>query len=499
MRFSGKAWRAGAFLVFACSLLAQTPDLAEKSHRAKELLEEGQAEKAVPIYRELVQALPDNPGLVMNLGLALYMAGHQREAAREFERVLKIDPRNLQALLFLGTAYVDLDEPAKAVAPLEKVLRAQPDNQDAREVLGEALLATGRLEEAAKHFRNLAARRPGDARVWYNLGLGYQRLAQQNFDALQEMALGSAHWLELVAESRVKTTQYSSAFYFYRQALAKSSTLRGLHAGLAEVYRKTDHPDWAAVEEERERALPAPDCRAEKLECDFRDGRYLELLAASQGEKTPAVLYWRTRACNRLALESFQRLGELPPSVEMHELKARMESERRQYVESAKEWQEALKLAPGSLSIKEGLAIALYHAGDLPRARALFEELLRHNPESGLLNYMMGDTLLNSQQPKEALRFLTKAVRLEPALLGAHASLAHAYLALGDAEKAVPHLKAALPIDEDGSLHYQLARAYQARGEQGLAREMVKKYQELHQAQEAENKAVEKEVAITPP
>jgi predicted Zn-dependent protease len=183
----------------------------------------------------------------------------------------------------------------------------------------------------------------------------------------------------------------------------------------------------------------------------------------------------------------------------MHELIAKMESNRRQYVESAREWREALKLSPGNPSLQEGLAVALYQAGDLQGARAMFEDLLKRQPESAELNYMLGDTLLNSQKPQEAVPYLNKAVTLVPGLLAAHGSLARAYLALGEAEKAVPYLKAALPTDEDGSLHYQLGRAYQARGELALAREMLKKYQEIHNAQEVENKMVEKEVEITPP
>ena len=470
-----------------------------KSRHAKELMAAGKAEEAIPIYRDLVRALPNNPGLMMNLGLALDMAGRKREAVREYGRVLKLDPQHVPALLLLGTAYVELGEPAKAVPPLEKVLRAQPGNLDAQEVLGEALLSLGQLEEAAKHFQSLAQRDAGNPRAWYGLGFSYERLAQRNFEELEKVALASAYWLVLVAESRLKVTQYYSAFFFYRQALAKKPSMRGVHAGLAEVYRKTSHADWAAIEEEKERGMPPPDCRAQTLECAFQEGRYLELVALSEGLKTPESYYWRTRAFNQLALESFSRLGRLPPSAEMHELMAKIESSRRQYVESVREWREALRLSPGQAHLQEGLAIAMYQSGNLQGARTLFEDLLQREPESAELNYMLGDTLLNSQKPQEAIPYLKKAVTLEPGLLGAHSSLARAYLALGEAAKAVPHLKAALPTDEDGSLHYQLGRAYQARGELALAREMLKKYQEIHTTQEAENKAVEKEVEITPP
>jgi hypothetical protein len=65
--------------------------------------------------------------------------------------------------------------------------------------------------------------------------------------------------------------------------------------------------------------------------------------------------------------------------------------------------------------------------------------------------------------------------------------------------KAVPHLKAALPTDEDDSLRYQLARAYQMTGEKELASTMLREYQQKQETQHQENADLEKEVALTPP
>jgi Flp pilus assembly protein TadD len=70
---------------------------------------------------------------------------------------------------------------------------------------------------------------------------------------------------------------------------------------------------------------------------------------------------------------------------------------------------------------------------------------------------------------------------------------------VGQAANAIPHLRAALPIDEDGTLHYQLGRAYQAHGDRELAREMLKTYQEMQSKDQESKKEVEKNVAITPP
>jgi Tfp pilus assembly protein PilF len=54
----------------------------------------------------------------------------------------------------------------------------------------------------------------------------------------------------------------------------------------------------------------------------------------------------------------------------------------------------------------------------------------------------------------------------------------------GNTTAAIPHLEAAVEKgeDEDGSLHYQLARAYQAAGQPELARKMLEKYAAIQKA-----------------
>jgi tetratricopeptide (TPR) repeat protein len=486
-----------AILVAMGAASGQTQALAEKAQHAKELMAAGRAGEAVPIYRELLQSVPDNPGLMLNLGLALDLSGDKRGAIKQYEAVLKADPEAFPALLLMGTAYLDLGQPENAIGPLQKAAKLQPGNFQAQAVLAEAALDLDRFTEAAQSYLRLTAQAPSDAKLWYGLGVSYEGLAQKSFDALSDAAPGSAYWLDLVAESRLETKQTFAAFYFYRQALERMPTLRGAHAAIAEIYSQTGHADWAAKEQAKEAALPPPDCAIQKLECAFRAGDFEGILGAST--TSPEALYWKTRACNRLALNAYSHLAKLPPSAEIYELQARINSKRRQYAEAAKELREALKLAPGNPNLKRELAIALYQSGSPQEAQKLFQELLPLNPESVSLNYFLGDALLNSQKPQEAIVYLEKAVDLRAQFLPAQKSLGLAYLQLGQAEKAIPHLRAALPADDDGSLHYQLGRAYQAHGERELARAMFKEYQETQQKNQQENKAIEKDVAITPP
>src|SRR6266550_3421475 len=73
---------AGLAVLLTFAAAGQQQDqLALKSRQAKSLLAQGRFADAIPLYEELVKALPGNPGLRLNLGIAEHMAGRDREAA----------------------------------------------------------------------------------------------------------------------------------------------------------------------------------------------------------------------------------------------------------------------------------------------------------------------------------------------------------------------------------------------------------------------------------
>jgi tetratricopeptide (TPR) repeat protein len=478
-------------------LHAQSAKLAEQSNQARELMASGRYEEAIPIYRALVKAVPGNAGLVTNLGLACHMAGHEQEAVTQFTKALKLAPNNVPAHLYLGYAYLSLGEPAKAIPHLEVAVRADPSDAGSRGNLAEALFAVRKFREAATQFEKLSQSASGNPEVWYRLGVCYQELSQESFDDLQRTATGSSYWLALVADTRAKAMQLSSAFYLYRQAIAKNPKLRGVHAALAAVYEKSGHADWAKTEQQREEKLGKPNCALEKHECAFRAGNYREL--AGLAGKTPEDYYWKTRAYQKLAVDALAHLGQLPPSPQLHELLAKINTDERQFPGAVQEWQKAYELSGKDVDVGTQLVLALFQVQDFKGARQLLEILLPERPKSAELNYLFGFTLLSLKQPKDAAHYLEVSLQIDPQSLVAHSSLAQAYLALGESKLAIPHLKAALPIDRDGSIHYQLARAYQSSGQADLARTMLQQYQQIHNAHQAEQQTLQQEVQITAP
>jgi predicted Zn-dependent protease len=491
-----------AAFLFALALgtitaFAQDDRLALQSQQAKQLMGEGRFQEAIPIYQQLVRAVPGNPGLTLNLGLAQFMAGHASESIPQFEAVLKADPASVPALSSLGMAHLQLNQPRQAIAPLEKLLSLQPDNRDARGMLGGALLAVNRLAEAAAEYRKLTTIDSADAKAWYGLGKAYEELAATSFDRLEKAAPESAYVLDLVADSQLSRGQYRSAFFFYKQAAEKKPDLSSLHGGMAEVYTKTGHADWARQEKAAESALPKPSCPAHPSECHFHAGRLLQ--SAQSAGKTPESLFWAAKAYNSLALEAFDRLGRLPESVELHALKADILRGRRHDQEAAAEWRAALKLAPGDKRLEHELAVSLFQANDYRTVMPMLETELRNGHNSPETNFMLGDSFLRTQQPDKAIVYLETALRLSPSLKPAHASLGLALALINRQKDAIPHLETALAIDTDGSLHYQLARAYQSNGNTARARELLAQYQKIQSQNQEHKEEVAREAQITAP
>jgi tetratricopeptide (TPR) repeat protein len=480
--------QGAAFLLFALLSFAQTQDqLALRGQQASTLMSQGRFGEAAVIYRDLTKALPGNPGLVLNLGLALHMAGNHAEAVPQFETVLKTQPSSIPALISLGLSRLQLSQPEQAIAPLTKAVALQSANVDARGMLAGALMAVDRAAEAAPHYRKLTELAPKDAKVWSGLGKCYEILAAKSFEAMEK---ASAEWLAIVADTRVVSKQYRAAFYFYKQALEKNPALRGVHTSIASVYKLSgSDPAWATAEQAKE---PKPNCIAEKQACDFMAGRLVEAAAGKS-------LYWRTRAYNELALRAFAQLSKLPPSVDLHLLRAEIATERNQHLDAAKELEAALKLAPGDRGLEREYAAALYFAKDYPAAIPRLEAEMNRDPRNAEIYFFLGDCYLKQEKPEEAITYLAAAAAYDAKLLPARAALGLALARTGKQAEAIPHLEAALPMDQDGSALYQLSRAYQATGDAEKAKAAVIKYQGIRSKLEEEKRDVEEQVKITPP
>jgi len=411
-----------ALVLITSALLAQTSEQLRLAQQGKDYLAAGQFEAAIPVYDQLVKALPANPGLKLNLGIALHMAGRDPEAVSVLEPVSKLLPQAFPAFALLGASYMRLGQPAKAVAPLERAVQLGPEDPQARRFLADALLMLSRFGPARLQLEKLSTLIPNEPSVWFGLGRVYEELSRGSFEQLRRTAPESPAMLYLLAETREKQGRKASAEALYAKAKALSP---------------------------KSPACPSPYCTI--------------------------------RAYDTKARESFSKLAALGDSVELRQTRAEILTNQNKHAEAAAEWRAALKIAAGRPDLEQGLATSLYAAQQFDEAEALLKHLVKGEPGNPELHFLLGDCLLQKGDSEAAVPALRRAYTLNPKFPPARSTLGRALLATGKAADAIPHLEASLPFDDDGTTHFQLSRAYTATGQTAKAEAAAKRSQELRQ------------------
>jgi tetratricopeptide (TPR) repeat protein len=485
-------------LLLSGSLLAVVTEdeLTNLSKRGRQAMASGQFQEAEEAYARLNQLVPGNAGLLVNLAIALHYEGKYKESIAACTAALQVQHDLAVAEFFLGINHVKLHHPASALPPLRAAVKADPSNGTFLLELADALLATNAFQEASAEFAKLLELHPKDARGWHGLGLSYVGQSQQCFRLLESKAPNSPYILLLLADSDIQQEQYRSAFSLLKKALSQNGTLPGVHSNLAEIYSRIGHPEWAAVEQERERAS-ASDCTAQSDECNFLAGRYQAVIAAPG--TTPSSLYWKTRSYETLALKAFAQLAQLPPTPQIHELMADAYRTRGQNHQAVHELREAIQLSPKDMRLQALYATALWRDHDYTTAQPLLEKLVEADPNAVDLNFELGDLYLEQEEPEKALPLLKRAVERDSSLLPAQALLARAYVALDQPSAAIKHFQAALTLDEDGSLHRQLAKAYEQAGQPALGQKARLESEKLARAHASTQDLQGNNAEISPP
>ena len=492
--------RTAPLLLFAFAVLhAQSDSPAETAAAARRAMAEGRFAQAADLYGKLYPLAPDDLGMLVNLGMARSLAGRHAEAVEPLSRAAAKDASAFPAQLFLGGSHFHLGNFAQAAAALEAAARLNPAHAPARRMAGAAYLELERPADALPHLGKLTALEPDDPDAWAALSKACAALARQAFARLEAAAPESAWMLRLVGDIRFGAEQYPSAFYLYRRALERKPGWRGLHAAIAEIYRRTGRADWAEAEQAREPPSAGIDCKAERFECLFAAGKLDELRRAAAGLDAAEGWYWTAQAGNLLAERAFAALEKMPPSAAVHIARAEVYKDMRRFDAAADEWAAALALQPADADLAAELAGALYQARRFDEAEGRIRALLQEFPREAEWPFMLGDILLSRGQAAEAAPLLAQAVSLDSGLLPAHRALGRAYMQAGRDADAVPHLKKALPLDDDGSLLYQLAQAYRASGDRASAAPLLERYQRMQAAQRSAAEEFRGDIRITAP
>ncbi|REK10450.1 MAG: tetratricopeptide repeat protein [Planctomycetota bacterium] len=214
----------------------------------------GRPAEAVPIYRQILQALPAEAGdmafnVLNNLGAALDEQG-QLEAARAcFTQALQLQPSSFLATNNLAHTFRRQSRFDEAIEGYRRALALNPQDAGAHFNLSVCLQQCGHYQEALSELQQVEQLAPGRAQVQANLGYLWSQLRRFEHSAAAsrraielDPRLGAAYCnLGLVEQS---LGQLDEAIGNFRRAVELSPGEAAWHGNL--LYALNFHPGYDA-------------------------------------------------------------------------------------------------------------------------------------------------------------------------------------------------------------------------------------------------------------
>ncbi len=130
----------------------------------------GRLDRAVELYRQILQCEPDLPEVHNNLGAALAALGRLSDATLSYRRALDLNPDNAQAWCNWGAALAGLGQLREAETSLRRAIALDARFAEAHSQLGNTLRLSGWLDDAEAMLRRAIALDPNNAHAHAGLG-----------------------------------------------------------------------------------------------------------------------------------------------------------------------------------------------------------------------------------------------------------------------------------------------------------------------------------------
>ena len=338
----------------------------------------------------------------------LHRAGDPAAARTLYEAVIDRAPETPEALHRLGIlAYQDGDASA-ALGFLDRTVRLRPDDCEPWRHRGAALMALGRIDEAAQSFRQALILEPGDPETIFNLGLTERRLGNLE-DAIQ------------LLETAAATALGSYALIQYELALAYQ--LAGRRAAALDRYSRT-----LALDPRHPNAL---------------NNRGVLLQEAGDLDAATAAY----RAALEIEPDFVSALNNLS-SVLM---------ERGEPAAAAELLERLLRLSPDFAKAWNTLGTVRRTLGDDTGAVTAYRTALSHDPLQAEAHENLAECLRDLGYLDEALEVSRVLAETYPRDRRALRIRADALKCAGDIKGAIATLRAAVGLDDrDAESHYRL-------------------------------------------
>jgi tetratricopeptide (TPR) repeat protein len=446
--------------------VANLQETASHSARAEQLLAESYGSgsewpSATIHFQNSLAVSPAAPGVHVELGEVLLRAGKLSRAVHEFEEELRIEPHNLRAVVRRGESKLVQDDVEGALLDWGPALAA--DGLQAERILGirETGLGDAAFEQLPDTLRekveNLAPKLQTTDSPAAHLALAFIAVQSGNF-AMQ------------AAEGERALSSFPTV----------PSPVRCSHADIDRALTKEQFSALAHCQPQAFTPLQPASSSYADAQALFEAGNYeasLQLLRnlAPRDRHSSEASYWRARCYEKLATAAYLSLYRVDPnSYRLYQLMADLDAAKGNDSKAIEEYRLAIAVRPSLPNLHYGLGHLLWKDLKVGEARHELEAEVTLNPRHAAALNDLGNTYLLEHQPEKALPYLKLALAADPRNPVIHGDMGTAYSELKDYPKAEVEFRIAVSADGDGSVHYKLARVYQALGQRDeAAREFV--------------------------
>ena len=154
----------------------------------------GHQHKALITYERAFQLDPEDPELLINLGLTAWNLKFTEGAAKMFQLYIAACPDSPLGYNNLGSVQCDLGQPDIAIGTLTAALNRMPQHSILWNALATVLAEEGRADESLVFYEEAVRLDPGFARAHHNLGYAFQHLGElekalAHYDRALELAV----------------------------------------------------------------------------------------------------------------------------------------------------------------------------------------------------------------------------------------------------------------------------------------------------------------------
>ena len=139
--------------------------------RAVAAAAEGDHERAVELYEEILEASEDDDEAHFRLAGSLLVLGEDERGEHHLRRAIALNAEHAGAHFALAMVLDRGGRRTESAVHLERAVDLAPDNLEARRALAALLVGSGRADEAANQLQALVALTPDDLQARFNLGL----------------------------------------------------------------------------------------------------------------------------------------------------------------------------------------------------------------------------------------------------------------------------------------------------------------------------------------